>query len=152
MHQKQLSTLVDRYLSTKYGSHLSPDLLQIKRNLSSLAEIDQLLHFLNWNPRALSIIHAIFEPVEYDIPKDLPEYSWAEVAIPTDTSNRSYILVTEDNTTTIAYFIARPTTRQRCQTAISKSPVNRIEHNLASVKKFHCFGTIKLSTFHLDSA
>ena len=99
IYQKQLSTLVDRYLTTKYGGHLSSDLLQIKRELSTLLETDQLLHFLNWNPRALSIIHDIFDHPDYDIPEDLLEYSWEEVATPRDTSNRSYILVTESKVT-----------------------------------------------------
>ena len=150
--RERLPTMIDRYFQQR--TDLPSDLRKIQSNLSSTQDIDKLLHYLNWNPRALSIIHSIFRPREYDIPEDHHEYSWAEVAdTPVDTSNRPYILVTEQNTTTIVYFTQRPANRRESKNTPRVQQLDkRTEHNLASVKKFHQSDSFKLSTFHLDAA
>jgi hypothetical protein len=100
----QLSQLVDQFLSARSGAILPVDLQDIKDKLA-LSDFDQLLHYLNSNQRAFSIIHSIFEPSKYDTPQDLYEYTWTELEeTSVDTTNRTYIVVSENTSTTIIYF------------------------------------------------
>ena len=99
----------------------------------------------------------MLEPSKYDIPQDLYEYTWTELEeTSVDTTNRTYIVVSENTSTTIIYFTPQQLTRprRRCQPqAPTLSPqTQKIENNLASVKKFHRSNAVKLSTFHLDTA
>ena len=152
--RNQLPTIVATYLKNRYGSVLSSDLCTIQDTLSSLSDIDNLLHYLNWNPRALSIIQATLEPSEHDIPDDLREYSWEE-AVLVDTSTRLHIVVIENDLATIVYFTQQATTRRKSRHDFvkqTKTLDKRVEHNLASVKDFHHSHLPKLSTFHLDTA
>jgi len=155
LQSKQFPTMVDTYLRHKYGNTLSSDLHTIQENLSSHSDFDKLLHYINWNPRALSIVSTIFDPPEYDIPADLHEYSWEEVDSTLINTNDLRILVCENNSSTIVYLTQQQTTRRASRndsTKQKRTTDTQVEHNLASVKNFHRIQSFKLSTFHLDTA
>jgi hypothetical protein len=156
MQQKRLPSMIDIYLRSRYGSILSSDLCMIQDRLSAFVDSDKLLHYLNWNQRAFSIILAILESSDHDTPDDVREYSWADVdSTLVDTSKRLHIIVTENNSTTIVYFTQQPVTRRGSRNSLAKQSmtlVKHVEHNLASVKNFHHSRQFKLSTFHLDTA
>ncbi len=114
LQHKLFSHLASRHFShRKYGNVLSSDLRMIQKDISSVSDTGKLLHYLNWNQRALSIIQDIFEPPEYDLPEDLNEHSWAEVqSAPIGTSSkRLHIIVTETDSASIAYFTQQPITQ-----------------------------------------
>jgi hypothetical protein len=60
----QLSQLVDQFLRARSGAILPDDLQDIKDKLA-LSDFDQLLHYLNSNQRAFSIIHNIVNTISH---------------------------------------------------------------------------------------
>lgn len=154
LQRKQLPAMMETYLKHKFGSVLSSDLCTLLDKISSLSNIDNLLHYLNWHQRAFSIVLAVFEPSVYDIPADLHEYSWDEITSTlVDTSSRQPVLIIEGSSATLAYFAQHPVTRRERRNVPSQpsTTATRFEHNLRSVKKFHRTNHAQLSTFHHDT-
>lgn len=154
LQSKQFPNLVDTYFRHQYGNTLPSDLNIIRENLSAYSDIDKILHYINWNPRALSIVLTIYDSSEYDIPGDLHEYSWEEVGSTLVDTNEQRILVNDNTSSTLVYFTQQQTTRRasRNDPTKQKRTDTRVEHNLVSVKNFHRTQAFKLSTFHLDTA
>ncbi len=77
----RFSAILSSFLRNRYGSELSSDTCSIRNTLLSFSftTIDHLLHYLNSNYRALSIVYTVFDSDEYDTPEELREYTWAEV-------------------------------------------------------------------------
>ncbi len=143
-------------MRNRYGSELSSDTCSIRNTLLSFSfiTIDLLLHYLNLNHRALSIVYTVFDSDEYDTLEELREYTWAEVgSSQVDTSERPYIIVVENTSATNVYLTQQPTKRRTHQNDCSpqKFPSAIVEHNLTSVKKFYQSNTFISSTFHFDT-